>query len=49
MFRNFDIWLDGGHNDHAADIILKFIKNWSDMNKILILGMIEGKKIQLVF
>ena len=40
---NFDIWLDGGHNDHAADIILKFIKNWSDMNKILILGMTAGK------
>ena len=36
---NFDIWLDGGHNNHAADVILKFIENWSDINKILILGM----------
>ena len=34
---NFDIWLDGGHNDHAADVILRFIKNWSGI-KILILG-----------
>ena len=34
---NFDIWLDGGHNDHAASMISNFIKNWSDLNKILIL------------
>lgn len=40
---NFDIWLDGGHNNHAADVILKFIENWSDINKILILGMTAGK------
>ena len=40
---NFDIWLDGGHNDHAASMISNFIKNWSDLNKILILGMTAGK------
>ena len=40
---NFDIWLAGGHNDHAASMISNFIKNWSDLNKILILGMTAGK------
>tara|TARA_B100000524_G_scaffold342586_1_gene237755 strand:+ start:37 stop:1338 length:1302 start_codon:yes stop_codon:yes gene_type:complete len=40
---NFDIWLDGGHNDHAASIILNFVKNWSELNKVLILGMTAGK------
>ena len=40
---NFDIWLDGGHNDDAAKIISEFIENWSDINKILILGMTAGK------
>ena len=41
--ENFDIWLDGGHNEHAATMISKFIKNWSDLNKILIFGMTVGK------
>ena len=41
--ENFDIWLDGGHNEHAATMISKFIKNWSDINKILIFGMTVGK------
>ena len=42
---NFDIWLDGGHNDDAAKIISEFIENWSDINKILILGMTAGKTL----
>ena len=41
--KNFEIWLDGGHNVHAAEIISNEIKNWSDSKIILILGMIEGK------
>ena len=41
--KNFEIWLDGGHNVHAAEIISNEIKDWSDSKIILILGMIEGK------
>ena len=40
---NFDIWLDGGHNEHAASMISNFIKKWSNLNKILIFGMTVGK------
>ena len=41
--KNFEIWLDGGHNVHAAEIISNEIKNWSDSKIILVLGMITGK------
>lgn len=41
--KNFEIWLDGGHNAHAAEIISNEIKKWSDSKIILVLGMITGK------
>ena len=40
--NNFDIWLDGGHNLDASNIILKTIQSWQE-KKILIMGMVFGK------
>ncbi|MBS91903.1 MAG: bifunctional folylpolyglutamate synthase/dihydrofolate synthase [Rickettsiales bacterium] len=39
----FEIWLDGGHNIHAAEIISKIFDNWDDEPLILVLGMVTGK------
>ncbi len=41
--KNFHIWLDGGHNAHAAEILYSEINQWNGSNVILILGMIFGK------
>ena len=41
--KNFEIWVDGGHNIHAAEIISSEIKVWDQQKIILILGMISGK------
>ena len=41
--NKFDIWLDGGHNEDAANMIFSFIKDWSSQDKIMILAMTSGK------
>ena len=41
--KKFDIWLDGGHNEDAANMISSFIKKWKNQNKIMILAMTPGK------
>jgi len=41
--ENFDIWLDGGHNVHASEILSTEIDNWKNSKIILILGMVSGK------
>ena len=41
--KNFDIWLDGGHNVHASEILSTEIDNWKNSKIILILGMVSGK------
>ena len=41
--KNFDIWLDGGHNVHASEILFTEIDKWKDSKIILILGMVSGK------
>ena len=41
--NNFDIWLDGGHNLDASNIILKTIQGWQEKKVILIMGMVFGK------
>ena len=41
--KNFDIWLDGGHNVHASEILFTEIDKWEDSKIILILGMVTGK------
>jgi len=39
----FDIWLDGGHNFHAAEMISEVINAWGGKKIYLILGMMNGK------
>ncbi len=41
--KNFDIWLDGGHNLDASKIISRIISEWKNKKIILILGMMNGK------
>ncbi len=41
--KAFDIWLDGGHNLDASEMLSKIINNWEDKKVILIIGMIQGK------
>tara|TARA_Y100000813_G_C24152844_1_gene348025 strand:+ start:314 stop:1615 length:1302 start_codon:yes stop_codon:yes gene_type:complete len=41
--KNFDIWLDGGHNVHASEILFKEINKWKNSKIILVLGMVSGK------
>ena len=41
--KNFEIWLDGGHNLGAAEMLSKVINSWKDKKIILIIGMINGK------
>ncbi len=41
--KKFDIWLDGGHNEHASEIIYKTINGWKEKKVILIIGMVKGK------
>ena len=41
--ENFDLWLDGGHNVHASEILFTEIDKWKNSKIILILGMVSGK------
>ena len=41
--RSFDLWLDGGHNIHASEILFTEIDKWKSSKIILILGMVSGK------
>ena len=41
--KKFDIWLDGGHNLHACEAMLKVLNQWKGDKIYLILGMIDGK------
>jgi len=41
--KKFDIWLDGGHNFHASEMISKVLDSWGRKNIFLILGMMNGK------
>ncbi len=41
--ENFDLWLDGGHNVHAGEILFTEIDKWKNSKIILILGMVSGK------
>ena len=41
--RGFDIWLDGGHNLDASEMLSKIVNNWEEKKIILIIGMINGK------
>ena len=41
--ENFELWLDGGHNAHASEILFTEIDKWKNSKIILILGMVSGK------
>ena len=41
--EKFELWLDGGHNDEAGILLAEYLKNWSDEDLFLIVGMIKGK------
>ena len=43
MGKNFEIWLDGGHNLEASNIIKKIIGKWKQENIFLVIGMMIGK------
>ena len=42
--QDFEIWLDGGHNEHASDMLLDNIKKWKEENLFLIFGMLSNKE-----
>ena len=41
--KSFDLWLDGGHNIHASEVLFTEIDKWKKSKIILILGMVSGK------
>ena len=43
MGKNFEIWLDGGHNLEASNVIKKVIEKWKKENVFLVIGMMIGK------
>ena len=40
---DFEIWLDGGHNVDASNILKKMIQRWKEEDIFLIIGMMKGK------
>ena len=44
MGKNYEIWLDGGHNTEASNILYKEIELWRDKKTFLIFGMMIGKE-----
>ena len=40
---DFEIWLDGGHNIEASNILNKIIYKWKKEKVFLIIGMMVGK------
>ncbi len=42
--NNFEIWLDGGHNIHAAEMLKDNFEKWRDKKLFMIFGMVGGKK-----
>ena len=41
--KAFDIWLDGGHNLDASEMLYKVVNSWDEEKVILVIGMINGK------
>ena len=42
--RDLEIWLDGGHNEHASNMLLNNLKKWKEENLFLIFGMLNNKE-----
>ncbi|MDV7339950.1 folylpolyglutamate synthase/dihydrofolate synthase family protein [Terasakiella sp. A23] len=41
--KNWELWLDGGHNVAAAQVLRKQIKKWNDQPIYLVFGMLKRK------
>ena len=41
--KEFELWLDGGHNDEAGILLSKTLKKWKKDEIFLIVGMVKGK------
>jgi len=39
----WELWLDGGHNEAAAEIIAAFAENWQDRPLILVFGALNSR------
>ena len=42
--RGFEIWLDGGHNEHASNMLLDNLKKWQREDLFLVFGMLSNKE-----
>jgi len=42
--KNFELWLDGGHNKHASDMLKYNLENWKKSKLFLIFGMLSNKE-----
>jgi dihydrofolate synthase / folylpolyglutamate synthase len=43
MMRGWELWLDGGHNPAAGQILADIAKNWGDRPLHLVVGMLNTK------
>jgi dihydrofolate synthase / folylpolyglutamate synthase len=41
--RDWELWLDGGHNPGAGEVLAAAVSNWSDRPLFLIVGMLNTK------
>ena len=41
--EKFEIWLDGGHNYHASEMLYQNLKKWKNYDLFLVFGMIKSK------
>lgn len=44
---NWELWLDGGHNEGAADVLAQQFKDWQDVPTYLLIGMKKDKDVKL--
>lgn len=41
--KGWELWIDGGHNQAAAEAILNFVKVWSDTPLVIIFGSLNSR------
>ena len=44
--KGWELWIDGGHNQAAAEAILDFVEVWSDSPLVLIFGALNSRNPQ---
>ncbi|MDA8231855.1 MAG: bifunctional folylpolyglutamate synthase/dihydrofolate synthase [Magnetospirillum sp.] len=42
---DWELWLDGGHNPHAAEALARYVRSWRDKPLYGILGMLSSKDV----